>query len=87
MALRDLNVQFIREEGPNRALLEERKEPPNNSDCAAMLAVPNGTVSRGYTANWASTEMVSFKAGLLTTGRQSAWPCAKPIWRRGGWSC
>ena len=51
MALRDLNVQFIREEGPNRALLEERKEPPNNSDCAAMLAVPNGTASRGYTAN------------------------------------
>ena len=70
MALRGLNAQFIREEGSNAALLEERKEPLNNEECAALLAVPSGTICRRFTVNWDSTEMKSFKAGLLT-GRQS----------------
>ena len=58
MAFRGFNAQCIREEGSNSALLEERKEPLNNGECAAMLAMPSGTISRGYTVDWASTEMV-----------------------------
>ena len=70
MALRGLNSQFLREEGSNKALLEERAEPLNNVECASMINIANGTPLRGWTVDWLSVEGVSFKAGLLT-GRQS----------------
>mgnify|MGYP003920014363 FL=1 len=70
MALRGLNSQFLREEGSNKALLEERAEPLNNVECASMIGIDNGTPLRGWTVDWLSVEGLSFKAGLLTA-RQS----------------
>ena len=66
MALRGLNSQFLREEGSNKAFLEERAEPLNNVECASMINIANGTPLRGWTVDWLSVEGVSFKTGLLT---------------------
>ena len=83
MTLRGLNAQYMKEEGSNKALLEEHKEPLNNAECRDMFRTPNGTVLRGWTVDWDSPTAGRFLAGADTRMKISTLflrPCAQWQW-------